>query len=179
VSPDTRNVANDLKYFPIEEIKKRLAERRRPFATLCLNLDKDINVATIVRTHNAFCGEEFFWLGRRKFYRPGAVGTYLYENMTHLQDLEEARAKLGDRYTWIGVDNRPGAVKITDFPWETQKPPLLLFGHENSGLDFLPGLADYCSQVVSIPQTGSVRSLNVSVAAGILMYDLCVKRGWL
>jgi len=176
---DTRNVSNDFKYFPIEVIKQRLAERRRPFATMCLNLDKDLNVATTVRTHNSFCGEEFFWLGRRKFYRPGAVGAYLYETMTHLQDLDEARAKLGDRYTWVGIDNSRGAVPITSFSWETEKPPLLIFGQEREGLDFLPDLAYHCKHIVMIPQIGSVRSLNVGVSAGIAMYDLCMKKGWM
>lgn len=174
---DTRNVSNDFKYFPIEIIKQRLAERRRPFATMCLNLDKDLNVATTVRTHNAFCGEEFFWLGRRKFYRPGSVGAYLYETMTHLQDLDEARAKLGDRYTWIGVDNRPGAIPVTAF--EYPERPLFIFGHEREGLDFLPQLPYYCQSIISIPQAGSVRSLNVGVSSGIIMYDFCLKRGYL
>lgn len=178
ISPDLRNVANDFKYFPIEVIKQRLAERRRPFATMCLNLDKDLNVASVLRTHNAFCGLEFFWLGRKKFYRPGAVGTYIYETMRHVVDLPEALEKAKE-YTWIGLDNRPGAVSIKDFSWETEKPPLLIFGHEQGGLDFLPDLAYHCKHIVMIPQAGSVRSLNVGVSAGIAMFDLCMKKGWM
>lgn len=173
---DTRNVANDLKYFPIDVIRARLAERRRPFSTLVLNLDRDINIATIVRSHNAFCGERFFYLGRKKYNRQGAVGTYIYENITHLTSLEEALdATRG--YTWVGVDNREKAEELPGFVWPEK--PLLVLGHEQDGLDYLPELPYHCKHVVMIPQIGSVRSLNVGVAAGIAMYDLCTKKGWL
>ena len=78
---------------------------------------------------------------------------------------------------WIGVDNRPGAMPLTDFDWPDN--PLLIFGHENGGLDFLPELAYSCRDIVYIPQIGSCRSLNVAVAAGITMFDLANKKGWL
>jgi len=161
----------------VEDIRKLLDRRRCPFGTLILNIDYDLNIATIVRTHNAFCGQEIFYLGRRKYNRRGCVGTYLYENITHFGTLEEALEGVPKDYTWIGIDNRPGSVPIQDFEWPEK--PLLIFGQEQDGLDFLPQLPYHCSQVVNIPQTGSTRSLNVGVASGIAMYDLCTKKGWL
>ena len=161
----------------MEEIRAILDRRRRPFGTLILNIDYDLNIATIVRTHNAFCGQQVFYLGRRKYNRKGCVGTYLYEHITHFGTLEHAREEIPKDYRWVGIDNRPGAVPITDFEWPEK--PLLIFGHEQGGLDFLPQLPYLCNQVVSIPQVGSTRSLNVGVAAGIAMYDLCTKKGWI
>jgi tRNA G18 (ribose-2'-O)-methylase SpoU len=161
----------------VEEIRGELDRRRRPFASLILNIDYDLNIATIVRTHNAFCGQEIFYLGRRKYNRRGCVGTYIYEHLTHFGTLEEALEGIPKHYTWVGVDNRPGAVPIGEFNWPEN--PLLVFGQEQEGLDFLPQLPYHCSQVVYIPQTGSTRSLNVGVASGIAMYDLSTKKGWL
>lgn len=174
---DGRNLVDEFKGLEMEEIRRQLDLRRNPFATMILNIDYDLNISTIIRTHNAFCGSEVFYLGRRKYNRRGAVGTYLYEHLTHFPDLETAKSGIPPGYTWVGVDNRPGAVPISDFDWPDR--PLLVFGHENSGLDFLPELPYHCTSIVMIPQMGSVRSLNVSVAAGIAMYDLCNKRGWL
>lgn len=174
---DTRNVRDEFKGLPMEDILRELEKRRHPFATMCLNIDYDLNIATIVRTHNAFCGEEIFYIGRRKWNRQGAVGTYLYEQITRFEDLKEALARVPAKYTWVGIDNRPGAVPIHSYNWPAQ--PLLVFGHENSGLDFLPDLPYYCKDIVYIPQTGSVRSLNVGVASGVAMYDYCLKRGYL
>jgi tRNA G18 (ribose-2'-O)-methylase SpoU len=177
MAEDLRNVRDEFKGLPMEDILRELLRRRHAFATLCLNIDYDLNIATIVRTHNAFCGEEIFYIGRRKWNKQGAVGTYLYEQITYFETLEEAQQGIPAKYTWIGIDNRPGAVPISTFEWPEN--PLLIFGHEKDGLDFLPELAYNCSYVVMIPQTGSVRSLNVGVASGIAMYDLSLKKGWL
>jgi tRNA G18 (ribose-2'-O)-methylase SpoU len=94
----------------------------------------------------------------------------------YVVDLPEALEKAKE-YTWVGLDNRPGAVSIKDFEWPEK--PLLIFGHEQGGLDLLPDLAYHCKHIVMIPQAGSVRSLNVGVSAGIAMFDLCMKKGWM
>lgn len=177
MTEDTRNLVDEFKGLPVEEIREALDRRRHPFGSLILNIDYDLNIATIVRTHNAFCGQEIFYLGRKKYNRRGCVGTYLYEHITHFGTLEEALKGVPAKYTWVGIDNRPGSVPLQDFEWPAQ--PLLIFGQEREGLDFLPQLTYHCSQVVRIPQTGSTRSLNVGVASGIAMYDLCTKKGWL
>ena len=174
---DPRNLVDEFKGLRVEEIRSRLERRRNPFACLLLNIDYDINISTMIRTHNAFCGQEVFYIGRRKMNRRGCVGTYIYENITHFPTLEEAKAAISPNYTWIGVDNLPGATPLPKFNWPDR--PLLVFGHENKGLDFLPDLAYNCKNIVFIPQMGSCRSLNVAVAAGITMVDLANKKGWI
>ncbi len=174
---DPRNLVEEFKGLPVKEIRDQLGKRRNPFASLFLNIEKDINIATMIRTHNVFCGQEIFYLGRKKMNRRGCVGTYLYENITHIPTLEEAKAAIDPSYTWVGIDNIPGATPLPDFEWPEK--PLLVFGHENGGLDFLPELSYSCKNIVFIPQIGSCRSLNVAVAAGITMFDLANKKGWL
>lgn len=176
-SLDPRNLTDEFKGLGVEEIRARLEARRRPFATLLLNIDYDINIATIIRNHNAFCGKNLYYLGRKKYNRRGTVGTYHYEKITNFQDLKGARKGIDPKYTWVGLDNRPGAIPLPLFQWPDN--PMIVLGHENQGLDFIPELAYNCKYLVSIPQAGSVRSMNVAVAAGIAMYDLCWKKGWL
>ncbi len=177
LTDDRRNIIDEFKGLSVETIRQKLDTRRRPFATLILNIDYDLNIATIIRTHNAFCGQEIFYLGRRRFNRRGCVGTYHYENLIHFDTLKEAQEQIPSQYTWVGIDNRPDAVPITSFDWPEN--PLIIFGHERGGLDFLPELPYTCSSILNIPQLGSTRSLNVGVASGIAMYDLCNKKGWL
>lgn len=174
---DSRNIIDEFKGIPTEEIKIRLTSRRNPFATLLLNIQYDINIACVIRTHNLFCGQEIFYLGRRRMNRRACVGTYLYENITHFAELDQTIDSIDSSYTWVGMDNVSGAVPLPNFEWPDR--PLLVFGHEQGGLDFLPGLKENCKHLVCIPQLGSCRSYNVSVAAGITMYDLAVKKGWL
>jgi 23S rRNA (guanosine2251-2'-O)-methyltransferase len=48
-------------------------------------------------------------------------------------------------------------------------PLALVLGEEGSGLS--PKLREKCDRIVSIPLQGELESLNVSVAAGVLMYE--------
>ena len=102
---------------------------------------------------------------------PGNVGLLVDQR----SDERELTAE--DVVTGKGVDNLPGATPLPDFEWPEK--PLLVFGHENGGLDFLPNLAYSCKHLVFIPQIGSCRSLNVAVASGITTFDLASKKGWL
>jgi RNA methyltransferase, TrmH family len=50
------------------------------------------------------------------------------------------------------------------------RPPAIVLGNEETGLD--PAVARACDTLVAISGAGAVESLNVSVAAGILMHAL-------
>ncbi|AEE17828.1 23S rRNA (guanosine(2251)-2'-O)-methyltransferase RlmB [Treponema brennaborense] len=68
---------------------------------------------------------------------------------------------------WIyGADSGGTPVTDVDFPPRT----VLIMGSEGSGISRL--LAEQCDRIVSIPTCGKLDSLNVSVAAGILLYDI-------
>ncbi|MFB6305861.1 MAG: TrmH family RNA methyltransferase, partial [Flavobacteriales bacterium] len=56
---------------------------------------------------------------------------------------------------------------------ETQTPTALILGAEDTGIN--KGLLNMADEEASIPLSGEVGSLNVSVAAGVALYE--VKRG--
>lgn len=166
---DRRNIIDYYHYWTNEAIKADLDTKRHPFAVLCCNIGGDYNLSTIVRCCNAFLAERIFIFGRKKWDKRGAVGTYNYERITYLPEEEDLDC-LKD-YTWVGVDNIPSAVPVEDFSWPDR--PLLCFGEEQIGLQ--KSVLDRCKELVYIKQYGSVRSLNVGVAAGIIMQDYTVK----
>ena len=57
---------------------------------------------------------------------------------------------------------------------ETEKLTALVVGHEGSGLRQLT--RQHCQQLASIPMLGTVESLNLSVAAGVMLYEIQRKR---
>lgn len=175
IQEDRRNITNDLKYFPIEVIKQRLAERRRPFALLLLNIERDPNVGGLVRTANHFNAQEVFYYGRKKYNRVAALGTYHYTAVRHFAD-PEALVEATKEYTWVGIEQKPEAVPIHRYQWPDK--PLIVLGHENVGLDISPEILYHCRELVSIPTLGSVRSLNVGVAGGIAVFDFLSKEGY-
>lgn len=164
-----RNVIDQYQDLPTEEIKAELDKKRHPFATLCCNLEYNINIGTIVRTSNAFLSEEVFIYGRKQWDRRGAVGTHNYSNLNYIK--EESGLDNLSNYTIVGVDNTSQSIPVEKFIWPDR--PLMCFGNEKDGLP--EEVLKRCENVVHITQYGSVRSLNVACAAAIVMYDFVNK----
>ena len=164
---DRRNVVDAYRYWTREAIVADLDTHRHPFHVAIENFEHDANIGTVVRTANAFLAETVHIVGRRRWNRRGAMVTDRYQHLQHHDTVEELIDWAHENgLTVVAVDNVPGSTPI-----ETATLPersLLLFGQEG------PGISDASEQqadmVVSIAQFGSTRSINVGVAAGIVMH---------
>jgi len=167
---ETRNVIDYYWYWKTEAIKADLDTKRHPFAVLCVNVANDYNISGVVRNANAFLAEKVYLYGRKKWDRRGAVGTQNYTHFEHIPETDDLSA-LKEKYTLVGVDNVGDAEELDDFEWPERA--LMVFGQEQHGLS--PDMLDMCDKKVYIKQYGSVRSLNVACASGIIMQDFCRK----
>jgi 23S rRNA (guanosine2251-2'-O)-methyltransferase len=79
---------------------------------------------------------------------------------------------LTERGIWlVGTDDRaPASLYEADLAG----PTALVLGSEGGGLRRLT--RECCDQLVGIPMAGAVESLNVSVAAGVLLYEAVRQR---
>lgn len=69
-----------------------------------------------------------------------------------------------------GVQHRDNAININEFTLPENKPCVLVFGTEESGI---PIHAQYIlDKSIKIPQNNKLESLNLSVATGIILYQL-------
>lgn len=75
-------------------------------------------------------------------------------------------------YDVIGAAARGGRPEMAA---SGGKPIALVFGNEEHGL--APDVAAACTRLVTIPGSGKIESLNVSVAAAVLMWELLVRQG--
>ena len=164
---DTRNVVDAYRYWTREAIIADIDQRRHPLHIAIENFGHDANIGSVVRTANAFAAHTVHIVGRRRWNRRGAMVTDRYQRLTHHEstaELLEFAAQAG--LTVVAVDNVPGATRLerTALPRDC----LLLFGQEGPGItgDARAG----AGLTVSIAQFGSTRSINVGVAAGIVMH---------
>lgn len=78
-------------------------------------------------------------------------------------------------YEVVGAATRGGRPEVGSVRGAAPKPLALVLGNEEHGL--APEVAAACTRQVTIPGAGGVESLNVSVAAAILLWELWARRG--
>lgn len=73
-------------------------------------------------------------------------------------------------YYIVALEQTEGSIRLPEFKMEADKSYAFILGNEVEGVQ--QAALNLCDASVEIPQFGSKHSLNVSVAAGILMYAL-------
>ncbi|MCX7058559.1 MAG: 23S rRNA (guanosine(2251)-2'-O)-methyltransferase RlmB [Proteobacteria bacterium] len=100
----------------------------------------------------------------------GAAETVPFVQVTNLARFLRA---LKDQGVWIvGTD---GEAETLHYAADLKGPLALVLGAEGAGMRRLT--RDHCDVVVKLPMLGAVESLNVSVAAGVMLYEALRQRG--
>lgn len=96
-----------------------------------------------------------------------SAGASAWVPVAIVNNLVRAVEELKEAGFWIyGADAGGQTLGTIDFPEKT----CIIMGSEGSGISQL--LEKKCDSIVSIPTCGKIDSLNVSVAAGVLLYEL-------
>lgn len=162
---DRRNVEDKYRYWTVEAIKADLDKSRANLHIAIENWQHDMNIGTIVRNANAFNVAAVHIIGKRHWNRRGAMVTDRYLDIYHHQTVDDFVKAVGDRHI-IAVDNLAGAAPLSSA--KLPQNAVLVFGGEGPGLS--AEMVAASEQMVMIEQFGSTRSVNVGVAAGIIMY---------
>ena len=131
------------------------------------------NVGTILRTLDAVGADGLFLLdGGVELYHPSVVrasmGTLFWKPVVQASFIEFEHWRRKNGYQLVGSSAHAG-TGYREFQWGNQ-PTILLLGNEQKGLS--PQQAAACDGVVSMPMKGRLTSLNLAVAAGVLLYQM-------
>lgn len=165
---DTRNVIDEYRNWTVDSIADDMAKKAFDVHIAIENIQHDFNIGSIVRSANAFNVASVHIIGRRHWNRRGAMSTEKYLKMYHHKTIDDFVAwTKQENIRIIGIDNVPSSVVLqkADLP----RHSVLVFGQEGPGIS--ADLQAVCEQLVAIEQFGSTRSVNVGVAAGIVMYE--------
>ncbi|MCC7492997.1 MAG: RNA methyltransferase [Fimbriimonadaceae bacterium] len=149
----------------------------RGLLLLAENIQDPRNVGVLLRTAEA-AGCAALVLGDRSadpFGRPAvrsSTGSILRQPLVLCADLPAELARLQA----AGVRVYGSSARATASAWEADlRGPLgLLVGNESSGLE--PATAAACEALLRLPMHGAASSLNVTVAAGALLYEALRQR---
>ena len=101
-----------------------------------------------------------------------ASGTHLRLPIVRVTNLGRSLDELKKNDFWIIGAAGEADTSIYDFDWK--RPVVLVLGSEQKGLS--PSIRKRCQQLVRIPSPGNVESLNISVAGGVILSEICRQR---
>jgi 23S rRNA (guanosine2251-2'-O)-methyltransferase len=96
-----------------------------------------------------------------------SAGATEYVKVAKVTNLNRLIDDLKARNIW--VVGTSGDAKTSYTAWDWRQPSALVLGAEGSGLHRL--VAENCDVLVNIPMYGKIDSLNVSVAAGVILFE--------
>lgn len=165
------NVLDGLKDLAVPDIANYCHSQSIPASVAMINISGDFNLSTMVRNANFFGFRSVHYIGKKKWDKRGSVGTHHYTPMYYHKDETSFISQCPSR-TIIAVENNipeytDKTVNLFDYKFDTVTEPIFVFGEENKGLS--NAILDRANIILTIPNYGSVRSLNVGTTSGIVM----------
>lgn len=164
---DTRNLIDEYKGMPNEQVFSELEKKRIPLEIAIENIEHDFNIGTIVRSANSFNVSKVHIIGKKKYNRRGAMCTDKYLKIVHHENIESFLNTQINRGLVAIENNTSRALPLSNKKFIQNTT--LIFGSENNGIS--EELLKKAEDVRYIESFGSTRSVNVGVAAGIAMYE--------
>ncbi|MEG0547088.1 MAG: 23S rRNA (guanosine(2251)-2'-O)-methyltransferase RlmB [Oscillospiraceae bacterium] len=164
-------------YSSVSDILEYAEEKgEKPFIIVCDEVEDPHNLGAIIRTAEAAGAHGIIIPKRRSAslnFTVGktSAGALEYMRVARVSNLAQTLDELKEKGCWVyGADMDGTDYKKTDVSGSV----VLVVGGEGNGLGRL--IKEKCDFVLSLPMKGQINSLNASVAAGILMYEISSKR---
>lgn len=166
------------KYSTVDEILEYAKNKgEEPFVILLDEIEDPHNLGSIIRSANVFGAHGVIILKRRSaLVTPTVIkasaGAAMHTRVAKVTNLTQTIKELKEKGLWIIGTDMDGEVS---YKTNLKGPIGLVIGSEGKGLSRL--VKENCDVIVKIPIMGEVNSLNASVAAGVVMYEVIRQRG--
>ena len=150
-------------------------QKKDPVIVLLDNVRSLHNVGSVFRTCDAMAVEKLYLCGitakppHREIQKTaiGATESVNWEYMDDAISIIHRYKKEG--YTIISVEQTSNSIALGNYNWKNEKV-LLVFGNEIDGVH--QKIIDLSDFSLEIPQWGTKHSFNITVSAGIVLWDL-------
>ena len=154
------------------------AERKGepPFIIILDGIEDPHNLGAIIRTAN-LCGAHGVIIPKRRAVGitatvvKASAGAINYTPVAKVTNISKTIEELKDRGMWFACADMDGELM---YKCNLTGSLGLVIGNEGSGVSRL--VKEKCDYVVSVPMKGDIDSLNASVAAGVLAYEVVRQR---
>lgn len=171
-------MAASYEYATVEDILEKAKEKgEAPFIFVLDNIEDPHNLGAMIRTAN-LAGAHGVIIPKRRAVgltstvartSAGAINYTPVAKVTNLKQTMEQLKKEGMWFVCADMDGTPY------YQMDLKGPMGLVIGNEGEGVSRL--IKETCDFVASIPMKGDIDSLNASVAAGVLAFEIARQRG--
>lgn len=164
-------------YSEVEDMLELARERGEdPFLILLDNIEDPHNLGAIIRTANLAGAHGVIIPKRRAVGLTATVaktsaGALNYTPVAKVTNMTRTMEELKEKGLWFVCADMGGSSM---YDLNLKGPIGLVIGNEGEGVSRL--VKDHCDYIASIPMKGDIDSLNASVAAGVLAYEIVRQR---
>lgn len=157
----------------VDEFKQ---SEKFPIVVVLDNVRSMHNVGSVFRTADGFLLEAVCLCGytprppHRDIHKTalGATESVAWQGFD--TTMEAVQSLKNNGYTLLAVEQANNSISLQNFKNNGNQKMAVIFGNEVEGVS--QEIIDICDACIEIPQFGMKHSLNVSVAAGIVLYKL-------
>ncbi len=161
----------------LESLTAKIEGGETPLVVVLDEIEDPRNLGAILRTAECAGVDAVFIPERRaagltETVAKAAAGALEYIAIARVTNIADLIAELKRRGVWTVATDEAGRDDYTSFDWRV--PVAVVLGNEGDGVRRL--VRERCDATVRLPLRGHIESLNVSVAAGIVMYEILRQR---
>ncbi len=166
----------ELDRLSVDEYKETV---KTPLTVVLDNVRSCNNIGSVFRTSDALLIENIMLCGitatpPNKDIHKTALDAEKSVPWEYFEETEAAVKKLKESgYRVFAVEQVVNSISLPDFNPEKDQKLALVFGNEVKGVQ--QSVVDLCDGAIEIPQYGTKHSFNISVSAGIVLWDLVYK----
>lgn len=157
----------------VEEFKKA---EKLPLAVVLDEVRSLHNIGAVFRSSDAFLVDRIYLCGitatpPHPEMHKTALGAELTVDWTYYRNTQEAVDELHQMgYIVLAIEQCQGSTLLDELQLESGRKYAIVLGNEVKGVK--QEVVDSCDGCIEIPQYGTKHSLNVSVTAGIVLWEL-------
>ena len=155
------------------------AVSKLPLVMVLDNIRSQHNVGSVFRTADAFLVESVYLCGitstppHAEIHKT-ALGAENSVRWKYFEDALEAVEELKkEGFTILAIEQAEGSTMLDEFQSDPEKKYAVILGNEVKGVQ--QSVVNACDNCIEIPQFGTKHSLNVSVTAGIIIWEFANK----
>ncbi|MCK5821486.1 MAG: RNA methyltransferase [Bacteroidales bacterium] len=152
---------------------------KKPIIIILDNVRSLNNIGSVFRTGDAFRIEKIILCGistcppHRDIHKT-ALGAEMSVPWEYFDDTLKAVLSLREKgYHIASIEQTEGSTMLQNLSLENKTPLALIFGHEIKGVN--QAVVDISDECIEIPQFGTKHSFNISVSAGIVLWEVAAK----